>query len=33
MKNLLGVLAIVGIGIYAYSQYKKSKTNKNPRLV
>ena len=32
MKKLLGTLALVGIGIYVYNQYKKSKRNKKPKL-
>jgi hypothetical protein len=32
MKKLLGTLALVGIGIYVYNQYKKSKSNKSAKL-
>ena len=32
MKKLLGTLALVGIVIYVYNQYKKSKRNKSANL-
>jgi hypothetical protein len=32
MKKLLGTLALVGIGIYVYNQYKKSRNDKKPKL-
>lgn len=31
MKKLLGVIVLVGIGVYAYNQYKKN-SNKKPKL-